>query len=75
LSNYTLLQLRAELERRGCRQHPNPGGIVVPIGEVWIHPNGATRIIIPRPVNGIIPVAVVKDLLEEHDIPEPRPGN
>jgi hypothetical protein len=75
LSGYTLSQLRAELERRGCRQHHNPGGIVVPIGEVWIHPNGVTYIIIPRPVDGIIPEAVVQDLLEEHDIPEPKPGN
>ena len=75
MSAYTLSQLRAELERRGCHPHPNPQGVVVPIGEVWIHPNGVTRIIIPRPVNGYIPEAVVKDLLQEHEIPEPKPGN
>jgi len=75
LSFYSLDQLRAELERRGCRRHPNPHGVVVPLGEVWIHPNGVTRIVIPRPVNGVIPTAIVLDLLEKHDVPEPKPNN
>lgn len=75
MSDYTIAQLRAELERRGCKPHPNPGGVVVPLGEMWIHPDGVTRILIPRPINGLIPLAVVMDLLEAHDIPEPKPGN
>ena len=75
MANYTIQQLRAELERRGCRPHPNPHSVVVPHGEVWIHPNGETRIVIPRPVNGVISRVVVEHMLEHHDVPEPKPGN
>lgn len=70
---YTLDQLRAELERRGCRPHPNPKSVVVPLGECWIHPDGETRIIIPAGL--IIPAEVVKYMLDYHDVPEPKPGN
>lgn len=72
---YTIAQLYAELERRGSRRHPNPHGVVVPLGKVWIHPDGVTRIVIPRAVDGVIPTAIVMDLLERHDVPEPKPNN
>lgn len=75
MADYTIEQLRAELERRGCRPHPNPYSVVVPLGEVWIHPDGKTRIVIPRAVDGKIPRSVVEHLLAHHDVPEPKPGN
>jgi hypothetical protein len=75
LKVYTREQLRAELERRGCTPHPNPGAVVVPFGEMWIHPNGVTRIVIPRAIDGGYPEEIVEDLLKQHDIPPRRPDN
>ncbi|HEX2890711.1 hypothetical protein [Vineibacter terrae] len=74
MARYTRETLRAELERRGCRQHPQK--YVVPFGEMWIHPDGVTRIAIPWPgKDGTYPEGVVSDLMERHDIPDPKPNN
>ncbi len=48
---------------------------MVPFGEMWIHPNGVTRIVIPRDIDGIYPEAIVEDLLKQHNIPPRRPDN
>jgi len=70
---YTRETLRAELERRGCKLHPQ--GVVVPLGEVWIAPSG-TYVAIPRPASdGTYPEGVVEDLLEQHGLPDPKLSN
>lgn len=76
MNRHTRETLRAELERRGCTPHPNPHAVVVPLGEVWIHPDGVTRIIIPRPDDdGTYSPFIIQNLFAIHDLPPPRPVN
>ena len=50
-------------------------GGLVPFGEVWISPSGA-YIAIPRPgADGTYPDGVVRDLLDRHVLPDPKPSS